>query len=167
METIIWLAGSLLISVVFFGLRACGIWELLLQENSPRRRASLSCKASFPHNIGTVVTLPWCVNCMSFFFCHGGHSFVREGMQLIWGEMKGNEKLPGQSSGILCPQDDFSSHTFLAAFPFQIGITFSSHLSVVFLDAADCLIFYFCHSCRCYFICDSESAAHFWLACVV
>lgn len=41
------------------------------------------------------------------------------------------------------------SHTLLTAFPFQIGIIFSSHLPLVFLDAAVCLISYFhCH-CLC------------------
>lgn len=77
METITCLAGSLLISVVIVGLHACGIWELLLQGNSPHRRASLACKASFPNNIGTVVMLPWCFNCMSFFL--SWWSFLREG----------------------------------------------------------------------------------------
>lgn len=57
METISCLAGSFLISVIIVGLHACGIWELLLRGNSPRRRASLACKASFPNSTGTVVLL--------------------------------------------------------------------------------------------------------------
>lgn len=65
MVTISCLAGSLLISMVIVGLHAYGIWELLLQGNSPHRRASLVCKAGFPNNTGTVVTLPWCFNCVS------------------------------------------------------------------------------------------------------
>lgn len=107
MEAVTSLAGSLLVSMVVDSLPAYGVWELLLQGSYPCRRASLACKTGFPYHIGTVIMLPWCFNCLSFVFYHGGHSFVSEGLQLIWGERKENGKLPEQFSGILCPQTDF------------------------------------------------------------
>lgn len=75
---------------------------------------------------------------------------MREGLQYIWDERKGNGKLPEHRLASSAPRRiSLSSHTLLAAFPFQIGIVLSSHLPLVFLDAAVCLISY----CRCRGLC--------------
>lgn len=69
-----------------------------------------------------------------------------------WFRVKGKRMGNSQSSFLAFSahrQISLSSHTLLAAFPFQTGITLSSHLSSVFLDAAVCLISYFYCRCLC------------------
>lgn len=99
-----------------------------------------------------LVLLSCCLSAIivwAFFFYHGGHSFVREGLQLIWGERKGNGKLPEQLSCILCPHEDFPF------FPHTCrSISFSNGHHPLFplvpcIPGCCYLISYFCCRCLC------------------
>jgi len=66
------------------------MWGLGIQGNSPQRKMSLVCKASFAENIATVVMLPWRFSCLSFFLLWW--SFLWEGGVAVSLERGGKER---------------------------------------------------------------------------
>jgi len=105
-ETLSCLAGSLLVAVVIVGVPACGVWEFRVILHRGR---CLSCaRLALQRTLPLSSCCPGALAAWAFFYC-GGHSFGREGLQLVWSGGERSGKLSEQWSGVLCPREDFPS----------------------------------------------------------